>query len=193
MIISYTALEEKVRSMIKPKRFIHSEGVASVSADLASRFGMDVSAARYIGIYHDAYRYSASDSSPEFCRKNGIDVFPEEEADPMLLHGALAAIHFDEDAEGSVPEYFRRAVRHHTLGSPDMGPYGAVVYIADYIEPGRKHLTDDDRKHILSADTLEDMIIRIMDMQRSYFIREGIKEAGISGKLYDFIKGGGRL
>ncbi len=193
MSISYTELEAKVKSMIKPKRFIHSEGVASVSAELALRFDLNASDAAYIGIYHDAYRYSADSSSPGFCRSHGLEVFPEEDADPMLLHGALAAIHFDEDAQGRVPDYFKTAVRHHTLGSPDMGPYGAVVYIADYIEPGRKHLTDLDRKHILSADTLEGMIIRIMDMQRSYFQKEGIKEAGISRKLYDFIKAGGKL
>ena len=193
MSIGYTELEAKVRSMIKPKRFIHSKGVASVSAELARRFGLSAADAEYIGIYHDAYRYSADSSSPAFCRAHGIEVFPEEDADPMLLHGALAAIHFDEDAQGRVPDYFRTAVRHHTLGSPDMGPYGAVVYIADYIEPGRKHLTDWDREHILSADTLEGMIIRIMDMQRSYFQREGIKEAAVSSRLYDFIKAGGRL
>ena len=111
----------------------------------------------------------------------------------MLLHGALAAIHFDEDACGSVPDVFKRAVRHHTLGSMEMGPYGAVVYIADYIEPGRKHLTDEDRKYILSALTLEGMIVRIMDMQRLYFEREGIKEAAVSTELYDYIISGGRL
>ena len=193
MSIGYTELEAKVRAMIKPKRFVHSEGVAAVSAELAERFALNVQDARYIGIYHDAYRYSADSSSPDFCRSHGIEVFPEEEADPMLLHGALAAIHFDDDAEGTVPDAFKIAVRHHTLGSKEMGPYGAVVYIADYIEPGRKHLTDEDRKHILSAETLEGMIIRIMDMQRAYFSREGIKEAAVSSELYDYIAAGGRL
>ena len=130
--------------------------------------------AAYIGIYHDAYRYSCDESTPAFCREHGIDVFPEEEAEPMLLHGALAAIHFPEDAGGSVPEYFRTAVRHHTLGHKEMGPYGAILYIADYMEPGRKHLDDDDRRRILSGERLEDMIITIMDMQNSYFSREGI-------------------
>ena len=165
MSISYTSLEAKVQRMIKPSRFQHSLGVAEVSSMLASRFGLDTGAAEYIGIYHDAYRYS----------------------------GALAAVHFDEDAEGEVPGYYKTAVRHHTLGSKDMGPYGAVVYIADYTEPGRKHLTDEDRERIFSCQSLEDMIIMIMDMQRKYFRREGIAEAGVSTELYSFIKDGGKL
>ena len=56
MRISYTELENKVRSMIKEKRFQHSLGVVSVSRMLAERFGLSPDDAAYIGIYHDAYR-----------------------------------------------------------------------------------------------------------------------------------------
>lgn len=193
MRISYTELENKVRLMIKDKRFQHSLGVVSVSRMLAERYGLSADDAAYIGIYHDSYRYSCTEATPSFCIANGIEVFPEEEANPMLLHGALAAIHFPHDAEGSVPEYFKVAVRHHTLGHRNMGKYGAILYIADYIEPGRKHLDDDDRRRILSGERLEDMIISIMDMQGEYFDRECIRSAAVSLELYDFIKSGGEL
>lgn len=193
MRIDYTELEAKVRGMIKEKRFIHSEGVVSVSRMLAERFGLSADDAAYIGIYHDAYRYSCDRATPGFCRAHGIEVFPEEEKDPMLLHGALSAIHFPSDAEGDVPEHFLRAVRHHTLGHREMGVYGAVLYIADYIEPGRTHLDCDDRRKILSGERLEDMILTIMEMQGAYFRRKGIEEAEVSRELYDFLRSGGRL
>ena len=179
--------------MIKEKRFVHSLGVVEVSRMLAERFGLSSDDAAYIGIYHDAYRYQADGTAPAYCRAHGVEVFPEEEKEPMLLHGALAAIHFPQDAEGDVPEYFQTAVRHHTLGHKEMGRYGAVLYIADYMEPGRKHLDDDDRRRILSGERLEDMIITIMDMQGEYFRREGIKSAAVSDELYRFIKDGGTL
>ena len=127
-IISYTELETKVKSMIKPSRFTHSEGVVEMSRFLADRFNLDKDIASYIGIYHDAYRYSCDESTPDYCREHGIEVFPEEEKSPMLLHGALAAIHFSEDAEGEVPEFYKTAVRHHTLGHKEMGPYGPVTF-----------------------------------------------------------------
>ncbi len=179
--------------MVKEKRFQHSLGVVSVSRMLADRFGLSTDDAAYIGIYHDAYRYSCDSTTPEYCREHGIEVFPEEEKEPMLLHGALSAIHFPEDAEGDVPDYFRIAVRHHTLGHKEMGKYGAVLYIADYMEPGRKHLDDNDRARILSCSSLEDMIITIMDMQNEYFKREGMQSAAVSVDLYDYIKSGGEL
>ena len=71
--------------------------------------------------------------------------------------------------------------------------YGAVVYIADYAEKGRKHLDDEERRAILSCGSLEEMVIMIMDMQRPYFQSKGIREAGVSVELYDFLKAGGRL
>ncbi len=192
MSISYTELYDKVKTMIKPARFVHSEGVADTAYMLARRFGLDAEAARYCGIYHDAYRYSCDESTPSFCKENGWDVYPEEEKDPMLLHGALAAIHFPEDANG-VPSSYQLAVRHHTLGAIEMGRLGAVIYIADYIEPGRKHLDYEDRGKILEKATLEDMIVLIMDMKREYFAKEGIDEAAVSAKLYEYIKNGGKL
>ena len=142
MAISYTELCDKVQSRLPEKRMRHSLGVAAVSAELADRFLLDSSVASYIGIYHDAYRYSCDESTPGYCREHGIYVFPEEENEPMLLHGALAAVHFDEDAEDSLPDFYKLAVRHHTLGSDEMGVYGAICYIADYTEPGRKHLDE---------------------------------------------------
>lgn len=193
MAISYTELCDKVQSRLPEKRMRHSLGVAAVSAELADRFLLDSSVASYIGIYHDAYRYSCDESTPDYCREHGIYVFPEEENEPMLLHGALAAVHFDEDAEDSLPDFYKLAVRHHTLGSDEMGVYGAICYIADYTEPGRKHLDDDDRQHIFSSPTLEEMIIRIMDMQRSYFESAGKKEAVVSIRLYEKLKSGFRF
>ena len=192
MSISYTELYDKVKTMKKPSRFTHSEGVADTAYMLARRFGVDADAARYCGIYHDAYRYSPDDTTASFCIEKGWKIYPEEEANPMLLHGVLAAIHFPEDA-GGVPVSYQLAVRHHTLGAIEMGRLGGVIYIADYIEPGRKHLDYEERGRILESATLEDMIISIMDMQRIYFEKEGIKEAAVSTELYDYLKSGGQL
>ena len=192
MSVGYIELNRFVREKLPEKRYNHSLGVVEMSIHLASLFRLSVTDAACIAIFHDAYRYDCDEGTAELCRKSGIEVFPEEEKEPMLLHGALAALHFDEVA-GPVPSKWKIAVRHHTLGHKDMGKYGAILYIADYIEPGRKHLDDDDRQRILSGERLEDMIISIMDMQGEYFIREGIKSAEVSDELYDYIKSGGLL
>lgn len=193
MIPDYTKIEEFVKAKLKPSRFIHSIGVMEMSVLLASRFGVDVEKAKVAGIYHDAYRYDSTPGSIELIEKNGYRVWPEERKDPMLLHGALAAINFDSDAGCAVSSDMKDAVRHHTLGHISMGKLGGILYIADYAEKGRKHVSEDERREILGKETLESMIIYIMDKSRGYLLSCGIEEAGVSKELYKFLKEGGRL
>ena len=74
-----------------------------------------------------------------------------------------------------------------------MGKLGGILYIADYAEKGRKHVSEDERREILGKETLESMIIYIMDKSRGYLLSCGIEEAGVSKELYKFLKEGGRL
>ena len=94
---------------------------------------------------------------------------------------------------GPVPESWVRAVRFHTLGSKDMGTLGAIIYIADYSEPGRKHIDDDERKRIFSLSSLEAMVLHILDSQNRYFKERGISNARITDELYSFLGDGGRF
>lgn len=190
---SYIELYDFVKSRLKESRFIHSVGVEETALKLARRFCLDEFGAKICGIYHDAYRYDADENTAEFLEAHSINLDKEERENIVLLHGPLAAFHMKSDVGEDTPDSYIKAVRHHTLGSKDMGRLGAIIYIADYLEPGRKHLNDDDRAYLLAPDSLEEIIIRIMDMQNVYFKREGIKSAEVSDELYDYIKSGGIL
>lgn len=191
--MDYTRLKIEVESMIKKERFIHSLGVAETALYLARRFGIDENKALCAGIYHDAYRYRADEASIAELEKSGFIIEPEEKAQPMLLHGALSALHFDEDAGEEVPADMKAAVRHHTLGSCEMGKLGAVIYVADYMEPGRKHLSEEDRLNILEKGTLEEMVISVLEMERPYLESTKAGMAGVSEKLYDYLAAGGKF
>lgn len=54
-----------------------------------------------------------------------------------LLHGPAAAARLR--AEGIADEAFLTAVAYHTLGHPDLDDMGRALFIADYIEPGRRY------------------------------------------------------
>lgn len=191
--MDYIKVRDKVRTMIKSSRYVHSLGVAATASYLASRFGENVENALVAGIYHDAYRYSASGESVSLLLENGFILDEAETAEPMLLHGPLAALYFERDTGEKIPDEMKKAVRHHTLGSKDMTRLGAIIYISDYTEPGRKHLSDETRVDIFSLPTLEIMVERIIEMQRPYLEGKGIREAHVTSELYSFIRDGGRL
>lgn len=190
---SYIEVAQFVKSRIKESRYIHSLGVKEVAVTLAKRFGVSEDAAAICAIYHDAYRYSADSNTALFLESNGVELEEEEKEDIVLLHGPLAAFYMRRDVGEDTPDEYIKAVRFHTLGSVSMGALGAIIYIADFTEPGRKHLTEENREFIFSSYSLEEMIIRIMDMQRAYFDKEGIKSAKVSDELYEYIKSGGKL
>ena len=57
---------------------------------------------------------------------------------PAILHGKAGAVILRERF-GITDREFLEAVSCHTTGMPGMSDLAKIVYIADYIEPNRKH------------------------------------------------------
>lgn len=190
--MDYIKIRDKVEKKIKKERFLHSLGVAYTSSYLASRFSLDEEKARICGIYHDMYRYDTDSNTALLLEKNGFVLEEEEKKNSILLHGPLASMYADKDFEENVDVDIKKALRHHTLGSIEMGKIGAILYIADYIEPGRRYIEDEERIYILSLDSLESMIIYIIDREKKK-LKKGQKEADVTERLYKYIKSGNRL
>lgn len=191
-LMDYTELCSVVSSMEKESRYVHSQGVASVASALLGRFIDDPVPGLYTGIFHDAYRYMDGPELLSLSEEGGVDICPEERENPMLLHGAVAALRFPSVA-GECPQSWLTAIRHHTLGSRDMGVIGAALYIADYTEPGRKHITDEERTRIFTKRTLEEMVLAILYREKKYSAEIDRPMAGRTLELLAFLEEGGRF
>jgi 2-amino-4-hydroxy-6-hydroxymethyldihydropteridine diphosphokinase len=64
-----------------------------------------------------------------------------------MLHGPAAAARLV--ADGETRRDVLDAVRYHTVGSPAWGRLGRALYMADYLEPGRK-FSRADRAYLAS-------------------------------------------
>ena len=58
-----------------------------------------------------------------------------------LLHGPAAAVRAEQDGERR--SEVLDAVRYHTVGSLAWGRTGRALYLADFLEPGRKFLREE--------------------------------------------------
>lgn len=192
-LISYTKLEKEVSTMIKVSRFEHSLRVKETAVKLAKVYAPSLEiAASYVGIFHDAYRYLSGEECLEICQKAKLEIFAEEIANPMLLHGAVAALNFASVA-GPCPLSFFKAMRYHTLGNIDMGVLGAILYVADYIEPGRTHLTDSDREDILAVKKLEAIVLNIVNREFEYSAKIEREVATSTSCLRTYLQKGGKF
>jgi HD superfamily phosphohydrolase YqeK len=92
------------------------------------------------GVHHDALR----DASDDELRALAGDL-PGYTTE--MLHGAAAAARMA--AEGESRGELLDAIRFHTVGSCSWGRLGRALYMADYLEPGRK-FSRRDRAYLAS-------------------------------------------
>lgn len=130
-------------AQVSDKRRQHIERVVALLERWAGEMKLaHAETTRWItaGVLHDALR-----DAPETMLRalTGDGKCPGE-----LLHGPAAAVRAEQDGER------RRdvldAVRFHTVGNPEWGRTGRALYMADFLEPGRKFLREE-RSRIADA------------------------------------------
>jgi len=113
------------------KRRAHIGRVASLLDEWARALALpEVERERWLaaGWLHDVLR----EAPPEELRP----LVPEEfrGMPAKLLHGPAAAERLAGEADGELLD----AIRYHTLGSARFGRLGRALYLADFLEPGRR-------------------------------------------------------
>lgn len=124
-------------STLRPKRYIHTLGVAYTASALAFCHGVDPEKAKLAGLLHDCAKYFTGDEMLALCEKYQIALTSTERVNTALIHSKLGA-YLAEHRYGVKDEEILSAIRYHTTGKPDMTPLEKIIYIADYIEPHRK-------------------------------------------------------
>ncbi len=140
-------IEPILRARISVKRVVHSTHVASLAQALARCHGVDADGARRAGLLHDLWREAGAGSIIEarrlgFKRANateedGSDVLEDwMDGNPVLLHGALAAVEARE--RFALPQVWCDAIAFHTTGRRGMTAEDMVIHVADHACEGRR-------------------------------------------------------
>ena len=160
-------IEKKVRKMMDSRRFEHTVGVRYTAAAMAMAFGEDINRAQTAALLHDAAKQLDDDEKLKRCRKYGISVTPFEEAHPFLLHARLGAAVAERKFGITDPEILS-AIRWHTTGKPGMSVLEMIIFIADYIEPGRNKAADLPRCRREAFRDLEECCYMILENTLNY-------------------------
>lgn len=141
MDILQKAFEERICSVLagrlSPSRWTHSLSVAETAARLARCQGIEPARARIAGLLHDCAREMAPDDLLTLAEAYGLAIDEIERAEPLLLHGKVGAVLATEWFGLEDPELLA-AIALHITGAPGMGLLAKIVFLADFVEPGRK-------------------------------------------------------
>lgn len=128
---------DKLRGMITPRRFTHTLGVAETAERLAPTCGVDPRRARLAGLLHDCAKSMPLEEMRKLVTEELPDLDAAELETRQILH-APAGMILARDMFGVRDASILSAIRKHTVGAGDMSPMDALIYVSDFIEPGRE-------------------------------------------------------
>jgi predicted HD superfamily hydrolase involved in NAD metabolism len=157
---------------------------AALASRLARRFGVDPCQAWLAGLAHDLARELPEAELLRLAALDGAPLRDWERQRPVLLHGRAAAVLLGAAAGAAV----REAVADHVTGRPGMSVLARVVYVADFLEPGRGFLKRAERRRVLRLG-LNRQTAWVTARVFEYLRREGLAIAPAALGLSEELKG----
>lgn len=180
--------EIKIKDILSEKRFAHTLGVADTSYKLAQKYGCDADKAKLAAMLHDCAKDYTAVAQLRKCSELGIEVSELEENNTELIHAKLGAALIKSEY-GIEDEEIEEAVRWHTTGKPDMSLLEKILFVADYIEPGRDKAPNLSEIRKVAFEDIDDAVYYIMrDTLYYLFMNNPFAIDDMTKKAFDFYR-----
>jgi HD superfamily phosphohydrolase YqeK len=157
-------------AQVTEKRRAHIARVTDLLDEWATRLALPKAEAKS---WHDAGRlHDALRDADESTLRTLAGDRPEYTVE--MLHGPAAAARLAQ--EGETRTELLDAIRFHTVGSPSWKRLGRALYMADYLEPGRKFSRAD--RAFLAAQVPHDFegtFRQVLRARLEWSLREGMR------------------
>ena len=178
-------IRKSMEKKLDAKRFEHTLGVAYTAAALAMCYNVDVNKAHIAGLLHDCAKCLSDEKKISVCEKHNIQINSIEQRNPFLLHAKVGSyiamkkfnIH-DKD--------IINAILNHTTGRPGMSELEKIIYVADYIEPGRKQAPNLKEVRKLAFQDLDAALLKILEDTLAYLGEGAVEIDPMTQKTYDY-------
>ena len=131
------AIQEIIKKKYSGKLLSHSLGVEDMARRLALAYGADEEKAALAGLLHDYGKLYSSRELLKIAEEHDLADEISRQA-TVLLHGPVGSWLLRREF-GIEDREILSAIELHTTGKDGMSLLAAIVYLADYIEPGRTH------------------------------------------------------
>ncbi|WHY60776.1 bis(5'-nucleosyl)-tetraphosphatase (symmetrical) YqeK [Cytobacillus firmus] len=159
-----------VKEQLTEHRYLHTVGVMETAIKLAEKYGADSKKAELAAIFHDYAKFRPKEEMREIIIKEGM---PAELLDynSELWHAPVGAFLTEKEA-GIHDKEVLDAIRYHTSGRPGMALLEKIIYLADYIEPGR-HFPGVDEVRDLAQTNLNKALIKSVQNTIMFLMKKG--------------------
>lgn len=187
--IEYDELRNKIikriSKILTTKRFQHTLRVEDTAIYLARKFHGDVKKVSIAALLHDYAKNYSDDEKIALCHKMNIILTQHESSNLDLVHSKLGA-------EIAIKKYHIddhdviHAIMYHTTGRPHMTLTEKIIYIADYIEPGRKSFPELIEVRNSAEHDLDEAIVKKLILTIQFLIDKGQYIDPITQETYEY-------
>ncbi|MCL1630440.1 bis(5'-nucleosyl)-tetraphosphatase (symmetrical) YqeK [Sporolactobacillus sp. CPB3-1] len=128
--------EQAIKKILPEKRFVHSVSVSETAGRLAKKYGGNEEKARLAGMLHDIAKYFSNDELKAMILSKPGTWHDCLDYSDKLWHAPAGAIYVQEKY-GIDDSDLLQAMIYHTTGRKQMTLLDKIIFLADYIEPGR--------------------------------------------------------
>lgn len=155
-------IRKNLEKELDNKRYEHTLAVAYTATSLAMRYNCNLNDAFVAGLLHDCAKCISDSKKISICEKHKIQISDVERRNPSLLHGKVGAFLAMEEYNVDNDDIIN-AISFHTTGRPGMSLLEKIIFVADYIEPGRNKALNLNEIRALAFMDLDKALLRILE------------------------------
>ena len=169
------------------KRYEHTLRVTYTATALAMRYGESLINAELAGLLHDCAKCMEDEKRISICEKHHISMTELERRNPFLLHAKVGSFLAMNTYKVHDPDVVN-AILNHTTGRPGMSMLEKIIFVADYIEPGRKQAPNLAKIRELAFVDLDSALIKILEDTLDYLKENAGEIDPMTEKTYAYYK-----
>ncbi|WP_226667321.1 bis(5'-nucleosyl)-tetraphosphatase (symmetrical) YqeK [Metabacillus litoralis] len=158
-----------VEKQLTEHRYVHTIGVMETATYLAEKYNENVEKAELSAIFHDYAKFRSKEEMKQ--------IISEQKFSPLLLeynselwHAPVGAFLVEKEV-GIKDHAILDAIKFHTSGRPYMSLLEKIIYVADYIEPGR-HFPGVDEVRELAEINIDKALIKSLQNTIMFLLKK---------------------
>ena len=180
-------IQEQLQKTLDEPRYEHTLGVMYTAGCMAMAHGYDVHKAMLAGLLHDCAKCMTHEERLALCEAHHVEVTASELENRALLHAKAGAILAKIEYDITDVDVLH-AITVHTTGEPDMNILDKIIYIADYIEPGRDKAPNLELVRSLAYRDLDACMAQILYDTLNYLNSRGGHIDPTTAEAHEFYK-----
>ena len=182
-----TKIRKSLEKSLDAKRFEHTLGVAYTAAALAMCNHVDTEAAIVAGLLHDCAKCLSNEKRLSICEKRNMNISSVERRNPSLLHAKVGSIMAMEEYDIEDMDIIQ-AIMNHTTGRPGMSTLEKIIFVADYMEPGRNKAKNLDIIRVMAFQDLDEALFKILEDTLVYLEESEDEIDDMTKKTYEYYR-----